>query len=60
MIEYVPGEYCWRPVEASGYIFIHCLFVGFKNSYKHKGYANILIDDCIKEAKGQNKMVLSL
>ena len=55
MIEYIPGEYCWRPVEASGYIFIHCLFVGFKNLYKHKGYANILIDDCIKEAKGQNK-----
>jgi hypothetical protein len=55
MIEYIPGEYCWRPVEASGYIFIHCLFVGFKNSYKHKGYASSLIDDCMKEAKEQNK-----
>jgi hypothetical protein len=55
MIEYIPGEYCWRPVEASGYIFIHCLFVGFKNAYKQKGYANLLINDCIKEAKEQNK-----
>ncbi|GAG87800.1 unnamed protein product, partial [marine sediment metagenome] len=28
MIEYIPGKYCWRPVEASGYMFIHCIFVG--------------------------------
>jgi hypothetical protein len=55
MIEYIAGEYCWRPVEATGYIFVHCLFVGFKNSYKHKGYASLLIEDCMKEAKEQNK-----
>jgi len=55
MIEYIPGEYCWRPVEASGYIFIHCLFVGFINIYKNKGYANLLIDECLKEAKEQDK-----
>ncbi|MFC2024690.1 hypothetical protein ACFLTJ_03885 [Chloroflexota bacterium] len=29
MIEYVPGEYAWRPVDAAGYMFIHCIFVGF-------------------------------
>ena len=34
MIEYLPGECCWRPVEADGYLFIHCLFVGFKKKYK--------------------------
>ena len=55
MIEYIPGEYCWRPVEANGYLFIHCLFVGFKSSYKRKGYASLLIDICLKEAKEQNK-----
>jgi hypothetical protein len=55
MIEYIPGEYCWRPVEARGYIFIHCLFVGFKSSYKRKGYASLLIDACLKEAKELNK-----
>jgi len=55
MIEYIPGEFCWRPVEASGYIFIHCLFVGFKSLYKRRGYANLLIDDCLKEAKEKNK-----
>jgi hypothetical protein len=55
MIEYIPGEYCWRPVEASGYIFIHCLFVGFKKIYKEKGYAGSLIDICIQEAREENK-----
>jgi len=51
MIEYVPGKYCWRPVEASGYMFIHCIFVGFKRVYKDKGYASILLDECLKDAK---------
>ncbi len=55
MIEYIPGEFCWRPVEAAGYIFIHCLFVGFKNIYKGKGFANLLIDLCLKEASEHNK-----
>lgn len=26
-IEYIPGEYAWRPVDAKGYMFIHCLWV---------------------------------
>lgn len=55
MIEYIPGEYCWRPVEANGYIFIHCLFAGFKNKYKNKGFASELIDICMKDAQEQNK-----
>lgn len=55
MIEYIPGEYCWKPVEANGYVFIHCLFVGFKSTYKNKGYATLLIDECIKAAKEAKK-----
>jgi len=55
MIEYIPGEYCWRPVEASGYLFIHCLFVGFKKAYKGHGYAGVLIERCLTEAKDLNK-----
>lgn len=54
MIEYIPGEYCWRPVEASGYMFIHCIFVGFKKAYKGKGYATRLLDECEKDAKKEN------
>jgi len=53
MIEYIPGEYCWRPVSAKGYMFIHCLFVGFKKDYKNKGHASALIDDCENDAKKQ-------
>jgi len=55
MIEYIPGEYCWRPVEASGYMFIHCIFVGFKRAYKGKGYASLLLAECLKDAKTANK-----
>ncbi len=54
MIEYIPGEYCWRPVEASGYMFIHCIFVGFKRAYKRKGYGSLLVDECLKDAKKAN------
>ncbi len=54
MIEYIPGEYCWRPVEASGYMFIHCIFAGFKRAYKGKGYASLLVDECLKDALKEN------
>jgi hypothetical protein len=58
MLEYVPGEYAYRPVDAKGYMFIHCVFVGFKKEYKGKGYASVLIEECIKEAK--NKKMLGV
>ncbi len=54
MIEYILGEYCWRPVEASGYVFIHCIFVGFKRAYKGKGYGSLLLDECLKDSKEEN------
>lgn len=50
MIEYVPGEYAWRPVEAKGYMFIHCIFVVFKK-LKGKGYGSTLVEKCMKDAK---------
>ncbi|MCK4679470.1 MAG: GNAT family N-acetyltransferase [Bacteroidales bacterium] len=53
MIEYIPGEYCWRPVEAKGYLFIHCVFVGYKKAYKGQGYASLLVDECLRDAKKQ-------
>lgn len=51
MLEYIPGEYAHRPVRADGYMFIHCIFVGFKKEFKGKGYASALIDSCILEAE---------
>ncbi len=51
MLEYIPGKYTHRPVDAEGYMFIHCIFVGFKNEFKGKGHASSLIEECIKDAK---------
>ena len=50
MIEYVPGKYAHRAVDAIEYMFIHCVFVGFNKAYKGKGYATALLEACIKEA----------
>lgn len=51
MVEYIPGRYAHRPVDVEGYMFIHCIFVGFKKEFKGKGYGSALLDQCIKEAK---------
>lgn len=51
MLEYIPGKYAHRPVSADGYMFIHCVFVGFKNEFKRRGLALSLLDICIAEAK---------
>lgn len=51
MIEYITGKFAHRPVDAENYMFIHCIFVGFKKEFKGKGYASALIDACIFDAK---------
>ena len=56
MLEYIPGKYAHRPVNADGYMFIHCIFVGFKNEFKGKGYASALLDECISDAKKQDML----
>ena len=48
-IEYIPGEYAWRAVEASDYMFIHCLWVVGKS--RGKGGARKLLDPCLQDAK---------
>jgi len=50
-IEYIPGEHAWRPVEATGFLFIHCLWVVGKS--KGNGYATLLLEECIADAKRQ-------
>jgi hypothetical protein len=49
-IEYLPGEYAWRGVEAGGYMFIHCLWTFFKK-YQRQGYGKLLIQTCQDEAR---------
>ena len=51
MLEYIPGEFAHRPVKAGGYMFIHCVFVGFNKETKGKGYASKMLDTCIEESK---------
>jgi len=55
MIEYIDIENCWRPVSAENYLFIHCLFVGFKKEYKKLGLASKMLDDCYTDAIAENK-----
>jgi ribosomal protein S18 acetylase RimI-like enzyme len=52
-IEFIPVENAWCPIEAEGYIFINCFWVS--GQFKGQGYANKLLDECIKDAKAQNK-----
>jgi hypothetical protein len=53
MLEYIPGKFAHRPVDAANYMFIHCIFVGFKAQFKGKGYASALLDECVNEANDQ-------
>jgi N-acetylglutamate synthase-like GNAT family acetyltransferase len=49
MIEYALGSHAWRPVEAEGYLVIHCLMVIGK--HKGKGLGTLLLDSCLRDAK---------
>jgi L-amino acid N-acyltransferase YncA len=51
-IEFVPGKYAWRPVEAENYMFIHCIMV-YPNKARNNGVASALINICRKEAEKQ-------
>ncbi len=49
-IEYVPAEFAWRPMEADGFMFIHCLYVGRKKD-RNQGNGALLINEAISDAK---------
>jgi N-acetylglutamate synthase-like GNAT family acetyltransferase len=48
-IEYIPGEYAWRTVDAKGDMFIHCLWIVGKS--KGQGLGGRLLKECIKDAR---------
>jgi GNAT superfamily N-acetyltransferase len=52
-IEYIPGEYSWRAVEASGYMVIHCIFNEYRK-YRGKGYGTLLVEECLRDAEKEN------
>jgi GNAT superfamily N-acetyltransferase len=49
LIEYIPGEYAWRGVDAKGYLFIHCFWVIGRN--KGHGYGRKLLQACLDDAQ---------
>ena len=48
-IEYIPGKYAWRAVDAEGYIFIHCLWIVGRS--KGRGLGGVLLEECIRESE---------
>jgi GNAT superfamily N-acetyltransferase len=53
-IEYIPGEFAWRAIEAQHYMVIHCLWVVGRS--KAKGCASALLDTCISEARSKKML----
>lgn len=51
MIEYIPGEYNWRGIQAEGWMVIHCIWVVGK--HKNKGYGLKLLEEAIEDTKEQ-------
>jgi len=49
-IEYLPGEFAWRGVEAAGYMFIHCVWV-YSKPHQRKGWGSLMVEACLKDAK---------
>ncbi len=49
-LEYVPGEKAWRPVDAKGWLFVHCLWV-YPAGQKVGGLGRRLIQACLAEAQ---------
>ena len=57
-IEYIPGEKAWLPINADNYMHINCLWVS--GSLKGHGYADELLEACIRDAKAKGKLGLTV
>ena len=49
-IEYIPGEYAWRGVDAAGYMFIHCVWISSRQNQR-KGWGSLMIEACLNDAR---------
>lgn len=49
-VEYLPGEYAWRGVDARGYMLIHCIWTFWK-AYQAKGFGSQMVQACVEDAK---------
>ena len=52
-IEYIPGEYSWRAIDAKGYMVIHCV-MSYVKKYQKKGYGTLLLNSCVEDAMKNN------
>ena len=57
-IEYLPAENAWNPIDADGYMYIDCLWVS--GSFKGHGYANDLLNECIRDSKEKGRKGLCI
>ncbi|WP_397538627.1 GNAT family N-acetyltransferase [Rummeliibacillus pycnus] len=48
-IEYIPGEFTWRAINAKEYMVIHCFWIVGKG--QGRGFGSQLLNGCIDEAK---------
>lgn len=55
-VEFMPAELAWRPVDAPGYMLIHCLWVSGR--FKGHGHAAELLRRCEEASQGTNGVVV--
>jgi len=53
-IEYIPGEFAWRGVDAGGYMFIHCIWI-YSRKYQRKGWGTLMVEACLNDARKAGK-----
>jgi GNAT superfamily N-acetyltransferase len=53
-IEYLPGEYAWRAVNAHGYLFIHCLWIRSKE-HRRQGWGSLMIEAALEDARREGR-----
>lgn len=58
-LEYTRGEAAWRPVEAPGHFFIHCLFT-YPNKHRGLGVATSLLEACKEHARKEKRQGLAV
>jgi len=49
MIEFMPGDKCWRGIDAANYMVIHCIWV--IGRHKNRGHGTKLLHKCITSAR---------
>jgi hypothetical protein len=49
-LEFVPGEHAWRPVDAAGWLFVHCLWV-YPRGKKIGGLGMRLVEACLAQGR---------